>query len=182
MVPAVDRLVAIEPDSSFCQEIRKRLPGQALIEGTVEDVPPGTSCDGVLNINVLEHIREDEAELRRYHGLLVKRSGMLNLLVPARQEIYAPIDKDFGHHRRYSKAELRRKLEAAGFEIVRLRYFNGVGYFAWWFVFGVLKRRQFDVKSVRFFDRMIFPWVYGFESKVMAPPFGQSLLAVARAR
>jgi hypothetical protein len=77
---------------------------------------------------------------------------------------------------------LRQKLERAGFQILRLRYYNCVGYFAWWLNFCVFKKRGFDPSSVRLFDRLIFPPVHGFESRICPPPFGQSLLAIARAR
>ena len=107
--------------------------------------------------------------------------GALCLFVPARPEIYAPIDKDFGHFRRYTRPELRGKLQRAGFRIERLRYYNLVGYFAWWFNFCVLKKRGFDAGAVRFFDRAIFPWSHWLEVNVSPPPLGQSLLAVARA-
>ena len=179
--PSVEHLLAVEPDGGFCRALRARLPQQPLVEGTIEQVEPGSSWNAIVSINVLEHIRDDETELRRYHRLLQAAQGAINLYVPARQEIYAPIDRAFGHYRRYSKPELKSKLESAGFQIVRLRYFNCVGYFAWWMTFCVLKRRKFDARSVRLFDRAIFPWVYWLESRVMAPPFGQSLLAVARA-
>jgi hypothetical protein len=46
----------------------------------------------------------------------------------------------------------------------------------------VLKKRSFDVGAVRLFDRAIFPAVHGLESRICAPPIGQSLMAVALAR
>lgn len=178
----IQHLVSIEPDAGFCQEFRNTFPTQPLIEGTIQSLQSDESWDALVTINVLEHILEDERELAHYGQLLRQGKGKLCLFVPARQEIYAPIDRDFGHHRRYSKTELRRKLQDAGFDILRLNYFNCVGYFVWWLNFCVRKRRHFDVSLVRFFDRVIFPCVYGFESRVIAPPFGQSLIAVAQAR
>lgn len=180
-LPAVTQLQAVEPDPEFCASFRRALPDLPLIQGTIEDLPPGADWNAILSINVLEHIRDDEGELRRYHKLLQKQKGLLNLFVPARPEIYARIDRDFGHHRRYTKPELKRKLRDAGFEIVRLRYYNILGYFAWWATFCLLRKRHFDARSVRFFDRVIFPCVYAVETKILPPPFGQSLLAVARA-
>src|SRR6267143_1575306 len=100
---------------------------------------------------------------------------------PLNQIISAPLDKDFGHHRRYDRKELRHKLRHAGFSIVRLNYFNWVGYVAWWLSFRVLRKRRFDVRSVVIFDRLIFPLIHAFERNVLRPPFGQSLLAVAQA-
>ena len=179
--PGVQRAVAVEPDPRFCAEHRRRLPGHELIEGTVSDLPAGTACDAVMSINVLEHIREDEAELNRYAGLLRPRRGALCLLVPARSELYAPIDKDFGHFRRYDYPGLKSKLARAGFSTERLCYFNCVGYFAWWTSFCLVKKRSFSPGMVRTFDRCIFPVAHWCESHLFRPPFGQSLLAVARA-
>ena len=180
-LPSVKRLLAVEPDAGFCAQHRSRLPGHELIEGTAADIPSGTAWDAILSINVLEHIREDEVELERYAGLLRQQHGVLCLFVPARPEIYAPIDRDFGHFRRYTRAALRAKLRTAGFEIERLHYFNCLGYFAWWLNFCVLQKRGFEPVKVRLFDRWIFPCMHAIESKLLRPPFGQSLLAVARA-
>ena len=180
-LPGITQLQAVEPDPEFCETFRKSLPDQALLEGTVGDLPGGTDWNAILSLNVLEHIRADEAELSHYHKLLQKNRGALNLFVPARPEIYAGIDKDFGYHRRYTKPELKRKLEQAGFEIVRLRYYNLPGYFAWWATFCLMKKRHFNAGSVRFYDRVVFPIVNAVETKMVSPPFGQSLLAVARA-
>jgi SAM-dependent methyltransferase len=180
--PAVTRLVSIEPDPKFCARLRAVFPAHAIIQGTIEDLKGDESWNAILNVNVLEHIKEDEHELALYRQKLARERGVLCLLVPARPEIYAPIDGDFGHFRRYTKPELRRKLEDAGFEIVKLRYYNFAGYLAWWLNFCVLKKRGFDLQAVRFFDRAIFPAVHAFESRIFAPPIGQSLLAIARAK
>ena len=179
-LPSIHRLVAIEPDPAFCREHRTRLPGCELIEGFIDRVEAGSSWDAIVSINVLEHIEHDKRELAEYARLLRERSGCLCLFVPARPEIYAPIDKDFGHFRRYTKPELRQKLTDAGFQIVRLNYFNCVGYFAWWLNFCLLKQRCFEPAKVRAFDRVIFPAVHQLESRLIRPPFGQSLIAVAK--
>lgn len=179
---SITRLMAVEPDLEFCAQHREKFPGHTLIEGTIDQLEKGTAWDAVLSINVLEHIREDEAELAKYAELLRARRGALCLFVPARPEIYAPIDKDFGHFRRYTKPELATKLEAAGYKIERLDYYNLPGYFAWWFNFQLLKRRDFQRGKVRFYDRVVLPFVHFAESRIARPPFGQSLLAVARAK
>lgn len=180
-LPGVKNVLAVEPDSGFNAEFRRRLPAFPLVAGVITDLPAGSECDSIVSVNVLEHIAADEAELAAYARLLKKSGGALCLYVPARPEIYAPLDKDFGHFRRYTKAGLREKLERAGFVLERLYYFNAVGYFAWWLNFCVLRRRRFDVAMVKFFDGVIFPPMHALESRVMRPPFGQSLLAVARA-
>jgi len=179
--PGVKKVMGVEPDGAFLDSFRQRLPDVALIQGTADAVRPESQWNAIICVNVLEHIEGDERELNTYRTLLTYAQGHLCLFVPARPEIYAPIDKDFGHYRRYTRPELQQKLFAAGFRIVRLNYFNLVGYFAWWLNFCVLKKRTFDVPAVRFFDRLIFPVVFAWESRVLRPPFGQSLIAIAQA-
>jgi SAM-dependent methyltransferase len=181
-IPEIKKLTSIEPDAVFCAQLRARFPEQDLIQGTVSDLQSETEWNAILSINVLEHIESDREELEAYRSLLQPMRGTLCLFVPARPEIYAPVDRDFGHFRRYTRSELRRKLEEAGFTLDRLHYYNFVGYFAWWASFCLLKKRSFDVAAVRLFDRAIFPAVHGFESRICRPPIGQSLMAVAVVR
>jgi len=181
-LPSVKSVLAIEPDPDFCAMFKEGVPDIPVIRGTVSALNQDSDWDGIVCINVLEHIEDDAAELGRYAKLLSKRKGRLCLFVPARPEIYAPIDKDFGHFRRYVKADMAKKLADAGFTSVRLQYFNVIGYFAWWLNFCVFKKRHFEVGSVRMFDRLIFPVTSTIESWLPAPPFGQSLLVVAEAK
>jgi SAM-dependent methyltransferase len=180
-LPTVSDIVSIEPEAKFCEQFRQRLPGREIIRGTIDNLPATFQPDAIVCVNVLEHIEDDAAELARFHRRLLPQRGHLCLFVPARPEIYAPIDKDFGHFRRYTRPELRQKISAAGFTIRRLNYFNSIGYFIWWLNFCVLKKRTFDVKAVRVFDRIIFPVVNALETRLVRPPLGQSLLAIAQA-
>ena len=179
--PEIERFTALEPNPRFVSRLRGKFPQLDLIQGTIDDVPAALAPDAILSVNVLEHIETDGRELCSYHRRLAERRGALCLFVPARPEIFAPIDRDFGHFRRYARAELRTKLEAAGFTIRRLAYFNLLGYFAWWWNFCLLKKRSFAGSQVRFFDRHIFPIQHQFEMRVLRPPIGMSLLAVATA-
>lgn len=180
-VATIQSLLAVEPDARFCAEFRKALPGQPLVEGVVTSVTAPGPWNGIVSVNVLEHIRDDQEELNIYFRMLKQAHGRLCLFVPARQEIYAPIEIDFGHHRRYSRLDLKRKLESAGFKILHLHYFNFIGYFAWWFNFKLLRQRKFNSAAVRAFDRAIFPIGFGLESNLLWPPIGQSLVAIAEA-
>ena len=179
-LPMVASLVSVEPENRFCEKFRTLHPGLNLLEGTVDDLGFEQDRDAILSINVLEHIGEDQTELGKYRRLLARKRGHLCLLVPACPELYAPLDRDFGHFRRYTMPGLARQLREAGFEVTALQYFNCVGYLAWWLSFCVLKKRSFNAGAVRLYDRMIFPPVHAFERRVMRPPLGQSLFAVAR--
>jgi len=178
----VEALVAVEPDPGFCRRLREDLPDVETVEGTVAAVDPSSVWDALISVNVLEHIADDAAELSAYRRLLTGRGGHLCLFVPAGPGLLSPMDRDFGHHRRYTRGGLRRLLVEAGFDVLRLHPFNMVGYFAWWLAFKVLRRRRFNPAAVRFFDRRVFPVMHAWESRVVRPPFGQSLLAVANCR
>lgn len=180
-LPGVTEIVAVEPEARFVAELETFLPQAAIVHGVAADVSVAPGWDALVSINVLEHIEHDQEELKRFHQLLAAKGGHLCLFVPARPELYALIDRDFGHFRRYTRPELRAKLEGAGFTVERLYYYNLPGYFAWWLSFRVLRRRGFTAPAVRFFDRFIFPLAFWCESRLCAPPFGQNLVAIARA-
>jgi hypothetical protein len=179
--PGIKRLISVEPNPRFAGLLRSNYPQLEIVTGTIDDLPAAWPLDAILSINVLEHIEADDRELAIYRRRLALRQGTLCLFVPARPEILSPIDRDFGHFRRYGRRQLRKKLEAAGFTVRRLVYFNLIGYFAWWLNFRLLKKRSFPAPMVRVFDRSIFPLQYRFESRVFRPPIGQNLLAVATA-
>jgi SAM-dependent methyltransferase len=179
-VPTVERLVAVEPEPAYGGALRALLPEAHVVVGTIDDVPQNEAWNTIVNINVLEHIRDDIGELAAYRERLTPEGGTLCLFVPARKEIFAPIDRDFGHIRRYEQSELGEKLEGVGFSIERLEYFNVLGYLLWWMSFCVLRRRSFDKRGLQLFDRFVFPLLRGIERRTGPPPIGQSLIAVAR--
>ena len=179
-LPGVQFLQSVEPEPAFCQEFRRTLPEQPLIQGTIHDVP-GNDWDAIVSINVMEHIEHDREEMGFCHALLKERRGILALFVPARPELYAPIDRDFGHYRRYTRTEAVAKLAGAGFKIEKIRYFDFAGYFAWLICCRLLRQRNLKPAAVRCFDRMIFPFENLLETKFCPPPIGKNLLTIARA-
>ena len=178
----VRRVTAVEPVAEFCRVLRQRQVAHDVVQGTSGDIVAGAEYDAVVSVNVLEHIEDDMAELSRYKQLLGKRRGHLCLFVPARPELFAPLDERFGHYRRYRRSILRAKLDQAGFDVVAMRYFNFPGYFLWWIEFKILKQRAFNPRKVAMFDRLAFPLIRWVETRIVSPPLGQSILAVARCR
>jgi len=175
-----DSFTAIEPDPQFVRQFKQLYPDLTIIEGNAFSIDKNYNCSTILSVNVLEHIEDDIRELRRYRELLENNNGYLCILTPARPEIYSPIDADFGHFRRYTKEVLRNNLIQAGFEIEKIFYFNLPGYFAWWLNFKILNNRSFNIGKVIFFDRYIFRIFQFVESRLMRPPIGQSIIAIAR--
>jgi hypothetical protein len=84
-----------------------------------------------------------------------------------------------GHHRRYTPASLRATVEAAGLVPDVLRPVNLLGGIAWW---AAVRRGGAGSASewlVRAYDRLVVPVTRALE-RHWRPPFGQSLLCVAR--
>lgn len=178
---AVKELVAIEPAENLFPLLQQRFAQDARVRplrGDLTELAGTLSVDSVVLVNVLEHV-DDDAGLLRTIASILSAGGTLLLFVPAMPKLYGSLDKAFEHHRRYARGELDGKLQAAGFRIERLRYFNLPGVVAWFVAGKVLKQTTVRPAQVWLYDRMVVPWVSLLE-KVWQPPFGQSLLAVAR--
>jgi precorrin-6B methylase 2 len=182
-LPNISELICIEPELKFTNIHRQRNhhPNLTLIEGTIDNAQSYNPPKSIISVNVLEHIEKDTEELQKYHTHLSHKNGDLCLLVPARDELYSAIDKDFGHFRRYKKHELSKKLQNAGFALKKIHYFNSAGYFAWLIKFKLLRSRTFAPNQVTLYDSYIFPPVHWLETHICRPPIGQSLIAVATA-
>ena len=93
-----------------------------LIQGQAGSLPLQTgSVDLLTLLDVLEHIPDDRAALHELHRVLAPQ-GWLFLAVPAYQFLWSEHDEALSHCRRYTAAELRGKVEGAGFTIIRLSY------------------------------------------------------------
>jgi SAM-dependent methyltransferase len=136
--------------------------------------------DTIVGVNVLEHIRDDLDALRGWRDIVRRGGGgQICVFVPAFEFAFSPFDKRYGHYRRYTKETLRDKLLDAGLDVQVLRYFNMPGLLAWWTTFVLLKRTE-AAAEVGFYDRVVVPIVRRIED-VVTPPFGNSVVAVARA-
>jgi len=89
------------------------------------------NADTIVCLNVLEHIEDDLAVLRRLYDVLPQRCKLV-FLVPFNPKLYSRFDKEIGHFRRYSKSELEDKMRTAGLKVECQYYFNKAGVLAWW--------------------------------------------------
>jgi len=105
----------------------------------------GEAIDSVVCLNVLEHVEDDRRVLAEIYRLLAP-GGVLIVLVPAHPQLYSDLDRNLGHHRRYTQTALVELFREAGFVIEQSRYFNWVGAIGW-FVFGRLLGRPHITKT-----------------------------------
>jgi SAM-dependent methyltransferase len=184
MLTQARRLVVSDTDPGCLDALRRRFDGDPRVD-VLEvdlDVPIALAekVESVLAMNVLEHILDDVAALQALGQLLVP-DGAAVLWVPAYPALFGDFDRLVGHHRRYTPASLRATVEAAGLIPELLKPVNLLGGIAWW---AAVRRGGAGTASprlVRAYDRLVVPVTRTLE-RYWTPPFGQSLLCVARRR
>jgi SAM-dependent methyltransferase len=104
---------------------RARLPGVDLYQIDARWLPFEREFDVIGAFDVLEHIAEDDLVLRQMFTATRPGAGVL-VTVPQHRFLWSATDEHSMHQRRYSRAELRRKVEQAGFRIQRITSFNSL--------------------------------------------------------
>jgi 2-polyprenyl-3-methyl-5-hydroxy-6-metoxy-1,4-benzoquinol methylase len=139
---------------------------------TLRDFQPDT----VVCLNVLEHIEDDRAVLKRLHQVL-EDGARLVFLVPFNPKLTSEFDRQIGHFRRYQKGELDAKMEEAGFTVDRQFYFNKVGVLAWWFGNTLFGQRTITVWQLKLYN-LLTP-IFRLLDRVL-PTTGLSTVLIAR--
>ncbi len=173
-------LTASEPSERAVAILRDRLAHRDDIDVMHGDLTTATRdqrWDGIVMLNVLEHIDDDAAALRQVREGL-EPGGRLAVLVPAFELLYSRFDAAIGHHRRYRLPELVGKVEAAGLQVQVARYVNSVGFFAWLLTARILRLTPTSSTLATTYDRAVIPMLRSTEAR-LKPPFGQSALVVA---
>lgn len=183
----VERLTCVEIDASCAQAAREALDAAAVqkpvshVVGDYLGAPLSKDrYDTALLINVLEHLQDDRAAVRKARSEL-RMDGSLVIFVPAFELLMSGLDRRLGHYRRYTTGSLRTLLEGAGFSVTALRYYNLSGFLGWLWRFRILGRTEQSRGLVRFFDRRVLPVQLRLE-RALRLPVGQSVYAVAKKR
>ena len=183
LVDTADFVLGIEPNPncvSRIQEAMRSHPRFTLRTCHFEECDTSELAslrfDSVLCVNVLEHIADDAGALRAFKEILAP-GGRVLVFVPAVQAAYGPLDAELGHHRRYSKRSLRGAFEAAGLELIRLRYTNPIGLAGWMYNAHISKSTAHSLSQVKLFETLVAPWALPLE-RLLPPPIGLSLVAV----
>jgi SAM-dependent methyltransferase len=181
-----DAVIAVDVEPECIQRLKQRFPDRDNLHAFVCDVlsPEFRDLaklrpDSAVIVNVLEHVEDDVAALKAVAGVLAPK-GIIVLLVPAFQALYGPIDRNLGHHRRYSRGAIRRLAQRTGLRLRKMHYMNSIGFFGWWTNARILKRQAQSERQIKIFDRYLVPPMSALE-RLIQPPFGQSLLAILEA-
>jgi 2-polyprenyl-3-methyl-5-hydroxy-6-metoxy-1,4-benzoquinol methylase len=92
-----------------------------LLVNSSDSLPTG--FDAVCAFDVIEHVDDDIAELKRLASA-VRPGGIVMVTVPAYGLLWGQMDKIAGHRRRYRLRGLDRVVRAAGLTRLHASYFN----------------------------------------------------------
>jgi SAM-dependent methyltransferase len=185
-IAAAARFVtSLEPNEYCFNQLREKIAPlknatacRATVESLQDVIPAAKRFDAIVLMNVLEHIQDDFAvlaELKKY----LQPAGRIVVLVPAGQWAFGPTDVRLGHYRRYTKSSARSLAAGLKMELEKMRCYNFVGLWGWWWNARFARRENQSDAQIRLFDRWIVPVLSRVE-KFLPPPAGQSLLFVLR--
>jgi len=158
------RYVATDVESEYLARLHARFQGRRNLQiqrcdlTNPEDFTPfAQKMDTVICLNVVEHVHDDRSALANIASTLID-GGRAIILVPEGQSVYGTLDEVLGHHRRYTKEDLRTKMESAGMRVERMICFNRVTRPAWYINGKLLKKRAFGRFQLWIFDRLVWVW------------------------
>ncbi len=180
-IPRADRYTATEADPALLVGLKEQMADRENVTVVEMLLPTSQRADHscLICYNVLEHIEDDVDALRSMAGL-VRAGGFIVLVCPAFPFAMSPVDVATGHVRRYTRRSMRRALDAAGLEVVSQRYANSLGLICYYVYTSVLRKQPSTNGTMTLYDRLVVPVVRTAERLIGRPPFGQSVVAVAR--
>jgi SAM-dependent methyltransferase len=171
--PADNVFASLDAYAALTKRVTARKETLAQHEASATD-----TFDAVLYLNVLEHIADDQQEIRLSAAAL-RAGGALLVFGPALEALYSDLDHKAGHYRRYSLRYLRRIVEGAGLRIVSLRYFDLLGVLPYLVVYRWLHHAEISSSTMWGYDRMIVPVSRLIQHVLPHPPAGKNVILVA---
>lgn len=179
---SLERLVVTDVDPGAVAAMSRTFADRPEVEVRQLDVDEqleiGKPVESVVSINMLEHIEDDAGALRSL-AELVEPGGSIVCWVPGYQQLYGEFDRKVGHVRRYTPATLADTVRRAGLELEVVKPVNLLGGIAWWLAVRKGGAGTPNPKLVAAYDRFVVPVTRAIE-RIVRPPFGQSVLCVAR--
>jgi SAM-dependent methyltransferase len=126
MLPGLARYGPVAGIEVFAEAVERcrRRGFDGVRQGSAYELPMADESFGLVTFfDCLEHLDDDVAALHEARRVL-RPGGLVAISGPAYGFLYANNDRIAHHRRRYTRRELRAKLEATGFELRKSTYVN----------------------------------------------------------
>lgn len=181
-------VVGIEPNEEMRNLAKEINPEIAIVAGGAEDIPILITkpVDSITMLDVLEHVENDTEQVRKVYNTL-RETGEFVLVVPAHPILFGMRDRGMHHYRRYTKSALVKIFTENGFQVVKMRHWNALGFFPYFISEKILRRpliakiRGGGQKNLfsRLLQKALNIWFLLIENNFDFG-FGLSIIAVAR--
>jgi 2-polyprenyl-3-methyl-5-hydroxy-6-metoxy-1,4-benzoquinol methylase len=178
-------VTALEPDTQLFARLASDLDSDSAISVSNSSIlnliqdPPTAKFTSAVYINVLEHIEDDESELRQLSRIL-EPGGKVIIFSPALPFLYSSLDGNSSHYRRYTRREIGALLVRSGFEVERLEYHDQFGAFLYWLTYRLLRIRSAESSSVFVYDNVVLP-ISSVITRILGNRvIGKNILAIGR--
>jgi len=126
------------------EKLASNVPDLPLLQFDLTRCPlPDGSVDGIVLLNVLEHIEDDDEAMRQVYRIL-RPDGVAVIELPAGPNLFDIYDRQLMHHRRYRMRDLVRRLRGHGFTIVDRSHLGFLLYPGFW---AIKKRNRLYLKA-----------------------------------
>lgn len=180
-------LQGVDVSSACIKACKKRGLKADLIKSEVINLG-SKKYDLILLLDVLEHVENDKALLRKLKSSL-RENGQMLITVPAHQFLWRPHDEVNQHHRRYLRKKLRNLIVSSNLKVIYLRWCDSTLFFAFFIssIYSKIKKvlttnslystNEFTIPPTHI-SKMLFK-VLSFESKskMMGKLIGVSVVA-----
>ncbi|MBF0417495.1 MAG: class I SAM-dependent methyltransferase [Magnetococcales bacterium] len=183
---ALGAYIGLDIDPDAVSQAKRAYPNLPFVTADIEDrasLNQVGTVQTILCCNVLEHVSDDRRTITNLLALL-QPGGELLIQVPAHSFLYNDLDRLAHHQRRYGRNALLALFSGQPAEVIRVDFFNPVGFFGWGLNNFIAHDNLESVgcnAQIRFFVRYLLPL-----SRLLSPLtrtfFGQSLMLVAKKR
>lgn len=118
------KIWGLDNNDKALQYCRQKKAGDFLLKADLEQELPFKESffDAIMCLDVLEHVQNEELILSEFFRIL-KKDGVLILMVPAYQHLWSYWDRMARHYRRYNTRHLENILKQNSFKVEKLTYY-----------------------------------------------------------
>ena len=175
------RWLCLDPDANHVSYLRGLISARKLPPccearcGVLADLNAEECADTIIYFDVLEHIEDDEEEMRVAAAHLT-RGGHVVTLSPAFNFLYSPFDEAIGHRRRYASKDARR-LKVRSLSLRRVFFLDSVGLFASAFNRLIMRKSKPSTYEIQIWDKVMVPASI-LTDKIFSRMLGRSIVMI----